>query len=97
MGNTFMKSLTLKHFWQLIPSVNLLLFKGFEGDIFFRSSPHTNLKGPRSRGTTTTKMELFDQVTLCLGTLESKTIILEAETRAFYVVQPFSKRGSLYG
>ena len=92
MGNSLMQSLTLKNFWKLISSVNL-----FEEDVFFRPSTHANLKDPRSRGTATTKMELFDQVTLYLGTLERKTIVLVAETRALFVLWPFSKRRSLHG
>ena len=86
MGKSFTQSLTLKYFWQLMSSVNLLLFKGIEGDVFPRPSPHANLKGPRFRSTATTKMELFDKITLCLSTLERKTIVLVPEKRTLYVV-----------
>ena len=47
-----------------------MLFEGFEGEVFFRPSPHANLKDPESGATVTTKMKFFDQVTLCLGVLE---------------------------
>ena len=82
MGDSFMQSLTLK----LISSVSLPLFQGFEGDVFFRPSPHANLKGHGPRTTATTKMQLFDQVTFCLGIFERKTVLLVVETKAFYRV-----------
>ena len=75
MGNSFMQSLALKHFL----AVKIL-------SVFCRLFSHANLNDPGSRATATTKMELFDQVTLCLGILETKTIILVAETRALYGV-----------
>ena len=46
-------------------SVSLMLFERFEGDEFFGSSPHENLKDPGSKATVTTKIERFDQVTVC--------------------------------
>ena len=58
---------------------NLLLFEGFEWDIFFRPSPHANLKGPWSGASAKTKMEFFDQVSLCLGILEKSTNVMVAE------------------
>ena len=73
MGNSFMQSLTLKHFL----AVNIL-------SVFCRPFSHANLNDPGSRATTTTRMELFDQVTLCVGILETKTIV--AEARALYGV-----------
>ena len=75
MGNSNMKSLI---------SASLPLFEGFEGEVFFRPSPHADLKGPESGATATTKMEYFDQVTLCLGILEMQTKALAAEARALY-------------
>ena len=41
------------------------------------------MKGPESGATATTKMEFFDQVTLCLGILEMQTNAIVAEERAF--------------
>ena len=64
-------------------------FEGFEGEVFSRPSPHANLKGPESGATATTKMEFFDQVTLCLGILEMQTNGLIAEARALYREWPF--------
>ena len=72
MGNSNMQSLILG---------KSAAFEGFEGDVFFRSSPHANLKAPESKVIITTKMEFFDQVTLCLGLLERKTNALVAEAR----------------
>ena len=63
---------------------SLPLFEGFEEEVFFRPSPHANLKGPESRTAVTAKMEFFDQVTLCLGILEMQTNALVAEARAVY-------------
>ena len=65
-------------------SANLLLFEGFEAEIFFRPSPHANLKGTESGATVTTKMEFFDQVALCVGILEMQANALVAEARALY-------------
>ena len=62
----------------------MVLFEGFEGEIFFRPSPHANLKGTESGATVTTKMEFFDQVTICLGILEMQTNALVAEARDLY-------------
>ena len=70
-------------FWQLVFLSCLPRFEGFESDVFLTPFPHANLKGRRSR---TTKMELFDQVTSCLGILERKTIVLVAEARSLYRV-----------
>ena len=87
MGNRFMQSLTLKR-----PlAVNNILsksaaFEGFEEDVFLRTSPYANLIGPKSRTTVTTKMELFDQTTLCLSILERKSIVLVALPRVLYGV-----------
>ena len=67
-------------------SVSLMLFERLEGDEFFGSSPHENLKDPGSKATVTTKIERFDQVTVCLGILERKAIVLMAEVRASYGV-----------
>ena len=50
------------------------------------SSPYANLKSPGSRDTVTTKMERFDQVSLCLSILKRKAIVLVAEARALYGV-----------
>ena len=55
MGNSCMQRLTLKHFLAVNISVSMTLFEGFEGDAFFRTSPHANLKGSGSRATVTTK------------------------------------------
>ena len=66
------------------PSASLSLFEGFEGEAFFRSSPHVNLKGPESGATVITKMEFFNQVILCLDILEMKTNALVAEARVLY-------------
>ena len=60
------------------------LFEGFEEEVFFRPSLHANLKGPESGANVATKMEFFDQVTLCLGILEMQTNALVAEARALY-------------
>ena len=74
MGNSFMQSLALKYFL----AVKIL-------SVFCRPFSHANLNDPGSRATTTTtRMELFDQVTLCVGILETKTIV--AEARALYGV-----------
>ena len=54
-----------------------------------RPSSHTNLKDPEYGATITTKMEFFDQVTLCFGILEMQTNALAAEARALYREQPF--------
>ena len=68
------------------PTSSLILspFEGFDGDVSFRPFPHANLTGCRSRTTETTKMELFEQVTLGLVVLKKKkkTIVLVAEARA---------------
>ena len=77
-----MLSLTLKN----LLAVNLVskpLFEGLEGNVFFRPSPHANLKAVESRSTVSAKMELFDQVTFCLGFSEKKTILLVVKARAF--------------
>ena len=55
MGNNFMQSLALKHF--LV--VKIL-------SVFCIPFSHADLNDPGSRATATTKMELFDQVTLCV-------------------------------
>ena len=70
MGNSLMESLTLKHLLAVYITSKYTAFEEFEGDVYCRPSPQANLKGCGSR--TTTKMELFDQVTLCLSTLERK-------------------------
>ena len=57
-----MQKLTLKHFLAVNISVSLTLFKGFEGDVFFRTSPHANLKGPGSRATVTTKRSVLTKL-----------------------------------
>ena len=75
MGNSFMQSLSLKHFL----AVKIL-------SVFCRPFSHANLNDPGSRATATTKMELFNQVTLCVGILETKTIVLIAKARALYGV-----------
>ena len=75
MGNSFMPSLALKY----ILAVKIL-------SVFCRPFSHVNLNDPGSRTTATTQMELFDQVTLCGGILETKTIVLVAEARALYGV-----------
>ena len=75
MENSFMQSLALKYFL----AVKIL-------SVFCRSFSHANLNDPVSRATTTTRIELFDQVTLCVGILETKTIALVAEARALYGV-----------
>ena len=80
--NSFMQSLPSSTPWKLISSIILPSFEGFEGDVFFRPFPHANLIGRGSTATATIKMELFDQVTLCLGILKKKTIVLVAEARA---------------
>ena len=69
------------------PTSSLILspFEGFDGDVSFRPFPHANLTGCRSRTTETTKMELFEQITLGLVVLKKKkkkTIVLVAEARA---------------
>ena len=53
------------------PTSSLILppFEGFDGDVSFRPFPHANLTGCGSR---TTKMELFEQVTLGLVVLKKK-------------------------
>ena len=66
-----MESLALKYFL----AVRIL-------SVFCRPFSHANLNDPGSRATATSKMELFDQVTLCVGISETKTIILVAEARA---------------
>ena len=71
-------------FWQIICLVTLPLFGGFQGNVFSRSSPHVNLVDCGSRTTATTKMELFNKVTLCLGILERKVIVLVAEAKVLY-------------
>ena len=85
-----MQSLAFKQFRQLISSVNLPLFEGFEKDIFFQPSPHANLKGHGSNTTATSKIEpcvtlylVTYEVTMCMGILERKTILLVAKARAF--------------
>ena len=75
LGNSKMYSLIL---------VSLPLFEGFEEDIFFWPSPHAILKGPKFRATAKTKMEFFDQVSLCLGILERSTNVLVAEAITLY-------------
>ena len=50
----------------------------FEGVVSFRPFPHANLTSRLSKNTATTKMELLDQVTLCLAILKVKTIVLVA-------------------
>ena len=70
-----MESLTLKYFL----AVRIL-------SVFCRPFSHANLNDPGSRAIATTKMELFDQVTLCVGILETKTIVLVTEARALYGV-----------
>ena len=42
------------------------------------------MKGPESGAIVTTKMEFFDQVTLCLGILEMQTNALVVEASALY-------------
>ena len=85
-----MQSLAFKQ----LPAVNILsqsiAFEGFEKDIFFRPSPHANLKGHGSKTTATSKIEpcvtlylATYEVTMCMGILERKTILLVAEARAF--------------
>ena len=59
------------------------LFQGFE-KVFFRPSPHVNLKDLESETNVTAKMEFFDQVSLCCGILEMQSNILVAEARALY-------------
>ena len=54
MGKSFMQSLTLKHFLAVNIFISLLLFEGFEGDVFFRASAHANLKSAGSRATVIT-------------------------------------------
>ena len=54
MGKSFMQSYSSSTFWQLISLVSLLLFEGFEGDVFFRASAHANLKSAGSRATVIT-------------------------------------------
>ena len=83
-----MQSLTLKNFLGVNISVGLPLFEGSEGDIFVRSSPYANLKGPEFRATVTTKMGRFDQVNLCLGVLEREDIALVAEARTLCGLWP---------
>ena len=53
------------------PTSSLILppFEGFDGDVSFRPFPHANLTGCGSR---TTKMELFEQVTLGLVFFKKK-------------------------
>ena len=75
MGNSFMQSLALKYFL----AVKIL-------SVFCRPFSHANLNDPGSRATAATKMELFDQVTLCVGILKTNTIVLVAEARALYGV-----------
>ena len=75
MGNSFMESLALKYFL----AVKIL-------SVFCRPFSHANLNDPGSRATATTKMELFDQVALCVGILETKTIVLVAEASSLYGV-----------
>ena len=79
-----MQRLTLKHVRQLIPLVSLPYFIGFEGvpysGLLLMQIAEVNL-----RFTATTKMELFDQVTLCL-VLERKIIVLVTEAKALYRV-----------
>ena len=70
-----MESLALKYFL----AVRIL-------SVFCRPFSHANLNDPGSRATATSKMELFDQVTLCVGILETKTIVLVTEARALYGV-----------
>ena len=70
-----MESLALKYFL----AVMIL-------SVFCRPFSHANLNDPGSRATATSKMELFDQVTLCVGILETKTIVLVTEARALYGV-----------
>ena len=50
---------------------------------FFRTSPHVDCRG-QSRTAATTKMELFDQVSLRLGSFERKPIAFIAEARALH-------------
>ena len=66
---------------QLTSSVSLRLFEGFE-DVLFRTFPRANLKGSGYKTTATFKMDLFDRVIWCLGTLKRKTILVIAEARA---------------
>ena len=73
MGNSKMQSLILNKSAALKDS-----------NVFFRPSPHANLRGTESRATATNKMEFFDHVTLCLGILERNTNALVAEARALY-------------
>ena len=75
MGNSFMQSLSLKHFL----AVKILR-------VFCRPFSHANLNDPGSKATATTKMELFHQVTLCVGISEMKTIVLVTKARASYGV-----------
>ena len=64
-GKQLQVKLTLKHLLTVQPSsVILPPFERFEGDVSFRPFPHANLTGRGSRTTETTKMELFEQVTL---------------------------------
>ena len=87
IGSSFKQSLTLL-------AVNILnkstLFEAFEGDVF--RSPPANLKGCGSRTVATIKMELFDQVILCLGILKRNTIVLVAGARALCGVWPICKK-----
>ena len=89
-----MKILTLKH---LLAVIILNKSAGFWA-IWRRCRPfvYANLKGLGSRNTATTKMKLFDQITLSLDILKRKTIVLAAKVIALYGVKPFWKIGLLH-
>ena len=85
MGNSILRSLTLRD--QLVNILNKpTVFERFEEDVFYRPSVNQDLKGRGSKTIATTKMEPFEQVTMCFGILERKTIAMVDEARSLYRV-----------